>query len=93
MIYVKDNFKNKYQNNMNCDLCGEYENQQHLLECHVLIMKCQDLYNDTGIQYEDIFANVSKQLPAVQLFQKVLDTREKLLKEKATRDNLVQCTV
>ena len=24
MIDVKDNFKNKYQSNLNCDLCGEY---------------------------------------------------------------------
>ena len=78
---------------MNCDLCGEYESQQHLLECDVLIMECPDLFNDTIIQYEDIFGNENKQLSAVKLFKKVLETREKLLNEKATRDNLVQCTI
>ena len=93
MVDVKDNFKNKYQNNMNCELCGMYENQEHLLDCDILILNCKELYNDSVVECNDIFGNERKQLPAVRLFQKVLDIKEKILNEKTTRDNLVQCTI
>ena len=91
MIDIKDNFKHKYENDLSCDLCGEYEDQQHLLECKVLIENCKSLYNDSIIKYEDIFSTENKQLSAVKLFSEVLQTRQKLLDEQNAR-NLVQCT-
>ena len=91
MVDVKDNFKQKYEDNMSCDLCGEYENQQHLLECKTLIENCKSLYDDSTIRYEDLFSTVNKQLSAVKLFTEVLQTRQKLLDEQNAR-NLVQCT-
>ena len=91
MIDIKDNFKHKYENDLSCDLCGEYEDQQHLLECKVLIENWKSLYNDSIIKYEDLFSTENKQLSAVKLFSEVLKTRQKLLDEQNTR-NLVQCT-
>ena len=92
MIDVKNNSKNNYQNIMSCDLCGEFEDQKHLLNCKVLIENCEALFNDSIVEYEDIFGTEIKQLTAVRLYMKVLETREKLLKELLTRGNLVQCT-
>ena len=94
MINVKDNFKNMYQGeDLLCDLkCGKYEDQQHLLECEVLLGKCTALYEDDTVKYEDLFKTENKQLDEVKLFNKVLKTRDSLLEEISTRDNLVQCT-
>ena len=76
-----------------CSLkCGKYEDQNHLLECEILIDKCTALYEDSTVHYEDLFSTENKQLEAVKLFDKVLKTREKLLEEIASRDILAQCT-
>ena len=91
MVDVKDNFKQKYEDNMSCDACGEYEDQQHLLECKILIENCKSLYDDSTIRYEDLFSTVNTQLSTVKLFTEVLQTRQKLLDEQNAR-NLVQCT-
>ena len=94
MLEVKDNFKNKYKNDLYCDLCGKYEDQQHLLTCQILIDNCKALYDDSTVQYEDIFCTEVKQLPAVKLFVIVLEVRQKLLEGFVTRNNvLVQCTI
>ena len=94
MINVKDNFKNMYQNeDLLCSLkCGEYEDQNHLLECKILIDNCTALFEDATVQYEDLFLSENKQLEAVKLFVKVLKTRDRLLEEIAARDILAQCT-
>ena len=95
MVDVRENFKNKYPNNyFKCELkCGESENQQHLLDCTVLIENCDALYNDSTVKYEDLFASEDKQLDAVKLYDKVLKKREELLSNISTGDNnLVQCT-
>ena len=77
MLSVKDNFKNDYANNdLLCSLqCGEYEDQQHLLDCDILIQNCEALYNDMTVKYDDIFSKETKQLEAVRLYAKVLKTR------------------
>ena len=85
MVDVKINFKNKYSTaNLRCRLChGEDESQEHLLDCNVLILNCLELYNDSDVQYEDIFSeNVAKMLSAVRLFSKVLKTRDTLLENE-----------
>ena len=96
MVEVRENFKNKYlNNNYQCELnCGEREDQQHLLDCQVLIDNYDTLYNDSFVQYGDLFSSEAKQLNAVKLYGKVLKTREKLISKLTTGDsNLVQCTV
>ena len=81
IIDVKDNFKNMYpDSDLLCSLnCGEYENQQHLLDCPVLIDKCEALYEDSTVQYSDLFRSEPKQLDVVRLYSKVLNVRENLL--------------
>ena len=81
MINVKGNFKGAYSN-LVCDLCNKDEESQiHLLSCCTLLRECKDLYDDNEVEYEDIFSDIEKQLRAVNLFQKVLAVREKLLME------------
>ena len=95
MIDVKDNLKNKYINNdLLCELkCGQYEDQQHLLDCPILIENCKELYEDSTVQYDDLFCSERKQLDLVKLYTIVIKTRERLLLDIFTRDNsLVQCT-
>ena len=96
MVDVRENFKNKYLNNdYQCELkCGESEDQQHLLECQVLINNCDPLYNDSTVLYSDIFGSEKKQLDAIKLFNKVLKTRETLITNISTEENnSVQCTI
>ena len=79
MLRPEMNYKNMYRNHF-CDLCKLHdETNQHLLECHVLISQCPELFNDRVVQYEDIFEDVNKQLRAVQLFEKVLEKRKEIL--------------
>ena len=88
MVRVKDNFKNEFgNNNLSCSLqCGQYEDQQHLLNCDILIQNCEALYNDTSVKYEDLFGTEKNQLEAVRLYAKILKTRNLLLDEIATSD-------
>ena len=82
MVQVKRNFKSAYLS-LVCDLCKlEEDSQYHLLSCEVLLQKCQELYNDVSVEYDDLFSTSEKQLQAVKLFEKVLMTREKLLQEQ-----------
>ena len=65
---------------LSCRLCGkEDENQNHLLECEVLLKKCKNLYNDNSTKYEDLFAGMDAQLRIVKLFQEVLEIWDKLV--------------
>ena len=63
-----------------CILCKvEEDSQQHYLQCRILVEKCTELYNDRIVRYEDIFGNLTKQIRAVRLFEKVLKKRDELL--------------
>ena len=67
-------------NKNRCDLCqSDEEDQYHLLSCEVLLKECEELYNDKSVEYDDIFSTSEKQLQAVKLFEKILQTPEKLL--------------
>ena len=76
---------------MKCRLCGETneeESQQHQLDCVRLINNCNELYNDSITNYEDIYADVNKQARITKLFEKVLSVREKiLLKDEEQQSN------
>ena len=88
MLNVKDNSKNYYGNDLTCSLqCGQqYEDQEHLLECEVLMKNCEALYNDTSVNYEDIFTTVTKELDAVRLYPKITKIRNDMMDEITTRD-------
>ena len=80
---------------LTCDLkCGEYEDQEHLLDCQILIDNCKELYEDSTVKYDDLFGSGTKQLEAVQLYRKVLKRRQELLANMSTGNNIpVQCTI
>ena len=66
---------------MKCRLCGETneeESQQHQLDCVRLLNNCQELYNDSITNYEDIYGDENKQARRTKLFEKVLLVREKI---------------
>ena len=85
MINVKSNFKIMYENLM-CLLCEEEEEtQSHLLDCQKLIDNCQELYNDDKIKYEDLYDD-KKQIDVTVLYEKILQTRDRLIKEKETQN-------
>ena len=70
---------------MGCRVCGESEveeSQSHQLECITLINRCPELYNDSIINYDDIYSNISKQVRVTKLFDKVLRVRDKIFEEK-----------
>ena len=78
MIDVKTNFSSQYLVKQ-CNFCDKEETQSHLLECNVILENCEDINSDIDTEYEDIFGPPTKQLKVVQLYQKALNTRDKLL--------------
>ena len=62
-----------------CKLQNVEENQYHLLQCEVLISNCENLAKNITIEYEDIFENISKQVPAAKLLHEVLEIRKQLI--------------
>ena len=80
MLQVKNNFKNQHEN-IQCDLCNEAEEtQEHLLDCQTIIDNCEELYNDSTVQYNDIFSqNPNKLLKVTKLFAEVTKVRNMLL--------------
>ena len=90
MYQVKQNFKNQYENTL-CQLCKtEREDQQHLFMCPEIMKECEELANNVNIEYEDIFGTRAKQIDAVQLLAKIVETRERLIE---TQHNADQCTI
>ena len=73
---VKANFSRKYEGNLMCDSCKQSEcNQQHLLECPVLIGKNENL---TYIpNYSDVFGNdISEIIYIAQLMRENLKMKK-----------------
>ena len=79
MSGIKDNFPGLYNQAISCDLCGEIDRQEHLMECPKLNTH-ED--NNSHIKYSHIFGSVIEQRDVTILFGKLLDERNKLL-EKA----------
>ena len=79
---IKTNFRNKFGSDLACRLCEsdyEEESQSHQLTCQSMIRECEELRMNTT--YKDFFRNIDDQTAATHLFKKVLDIREKLLKQ------------
>ena len=73
---VKENFKGKYEN-IECELCKEEENQEH-------IMTCKELNKNEKIEkipdFEEIYkGNITNQLKIVRKFLENMKKRKKLL--------------
>ena len=88
MYHVKSNYKNKYINNLICDLCKSATcDQQHLMECSILKKEISQLKENTVIKYSDIFTNNDKIIPAIKLFSIICRRREELLDELRSNSN------
>ena len=81
MYAVKNNFKGRYLNDLNCRLCSEnsLENQEHLLECSILKNCIPELSENTDIKYHHIFGNLTEMKAAAKLFTIVCEKHEELI--------------
>ena len=82
---VKLHYRNKYQNqNLQCSLClsGENDSQYHLFHCSRLIDNCENLANNISIEYEDLFSDISLQIPAAKLLSEIWKVRKKILEDQ-----------
>ena len=74
---LKNNYKTKHKNNLNCSLCRKSveESESHLLQCDELIMEpelSKDIYS---VKYSDIYGNINEQKRAVTLWKKLFKIR------------------
>ena len=76
----KANFKNLYKNQLDCNICGEEDNQQHLLLCSVTTHGI-DL---SGVQYSDIFGPIKQQVKIAKIMMKVTNKRKTILQKKSS---------
>ena len=79
---AKANFRNRYQNNLQCDLCGTCpeQTQKHILEdCDYIISNCADVAENITAEHDDIYRDKSKQLAVTRLYSKIEDIRNALL--------------
>ena len=72
-----------------CSLCKDIEkeeqllNQEHLLLCQKLKNEVIEIRQNNTVIYDDIFSeNIEKMNHAVKLFEKAINTREKLIQKK-----------
>ena len=76
MIDVKTNFRNLYDNNLDCQTCSEkcIEDENHLLVC-------ENLKNEESVQanFSQVYGSVEDQLNVIKIFKKILRKRETLL--------------
>ena len=71
MIEVKCNYKNKYKNNLICDLCNkEEDNTEHML------FNCDIVHPHKGILDDKDIENCNKRLPSE--VKTVLERRKEL---------------
>ena len=86
----KANFKQKYiQTNLLCILCkAEYEDQQHILKCKVLLNEYKtDEVASENVKYDDIFSdNVKKQKVATALFLNLFRIRTNILENPNSQE-------
>lgn len=81
MVSVRMNYKNLYEDKR-CQLCKvENDDQYHLFNCQNLLDKCEALANNIEVEYEDIYGCREKQLKAVRLLTKILETKDQLMTE------------
>ena len=79
MVSVRCNFKNKYGNNLNCDLCKtNLDNQEHLLVCPVIKNSIPEFKKYKNVKYSDIFGTDDEVVSAAKIFYKITQERERL---------------
>ena len=75
---IRDNFKSKFSDNLNCPLCGQhYDDQRSLLTCPVILSN-DSLNNEIKtISYSDLFSSIELQVPTIKVFEKIMNFRNK----------------
>ena len=68
----KANYKNLYKNQLACSICGEEDNQPHLLSC-IRTTQGLDLKN---VQYSDIFGTIEQQVRITKLLMQISNNRK-----------------
>ena len=83
MLDVKANFKGMYPENLHCNICNEdiVQNQEHLLNCQIIVDNCSELFDNINVEHDDIYGHVDKQLSVVKLYKRVLEVRDWLQEE------------
>ena len=84
MFNCKENFKNQYKNEefLYCPLCIiGLDSQSHLLDCFVLKNSIIELRQNKTIKYEHIFESIDQQVPAIKLFNIIVEKREVILEK------------
>ena len=88
MYHVKSNYKNKYVNNLTCELCKSATcDQPHLMECSKLKKELPELQQNKSVKYVHLFSNDDKIIPAIKLFSSITRKREELIEELKEADN------
>ena len=70
----KANYSFKFGANLNCEICNETENQQHLLKC-----KLTEDIDLTGVKYSDVFGTLTQQIKITKALKQITDIRNSYL--------------
>ena len=84
MVDVRMNFEGMYED-YSGDLCHKHipQTQCHLTQCEAVIDRCNPLFDNIDIEYEDIYSTPEKQLKITKLYRSILQTRDKIVEESS----------
>ena len=73
-----------YGRKMLCPCCRLHEdNQEEMLNCIILKIKCPELYRQNKEKYKDIFSSdIDKLAKISKIYQKCFEIREEVIDEK-----------
>ena len=72
----KCNFKTMNGDDLQCNLCRRHlDTQENALRCPV-VLKCVKV--EEGIEYEDLFSNITSQKKVTELYSRILKLREQV---------------
>ena len=82
---IKSNFSSQFGSNPRCSMkCNDLEaidNQNHILQCQVLLEKLspEEKLSASQVKYNDIFGSLEEQSKVVLVLARMLDIREEIL--------------
>ena len=85
---IKANFSSHYKNNLSCALlCGnktQIDDQQHLLQCVLILVKLSssDLKTLNNVKITDIYGTVQQQKSVVSIITRLLEIRNNILESQ-----------
>ena len=82
MMNLKNNFKTQYSD-LTCQLCNDHlENNENLLKCAKIKENVEDIRNNGGYEYEELFGNDLRKMAKVgSLLDKAFSKRNELLEK------------